>query len=268
MLLLVEDSEPAVIQITDILTEQGYQVQVARNGQEALDQIEQTVPDAMILDLMMPGVDGFQVLRSVRSANKTALLPVLILTAKHITREELSFLKGNHIQQLIQKGDISKAALLAAVAGMVSADAPPGPPSSLDTPAAPPRRPPPRPSGVPVILAVEDNADNLKTLRALLQETATLLEASSGQTGLELARARKPHLILLDIALPVMDGFQTLDALRQEETLRHIPVIALTARAMKGDREQILARGFDGYVSKPLDEQTLKDAIRTLLHGA
>jgi CheY-like chemotaxis protein len=74
-------------------------------------------------------------------------------------------------------------------------------------------------------------------------------------------------VILLDIGLPVMDGFKTLEAIRREETLRHIPVIALTARAMKGDREQILGRGFDGYVSKPVDEPVLKEAIRKVLHG-
>lgn len=80
-------------------------MQVARNGKEALEQIAHDVPDAMVLDLMMPEVDGFQVLAlEVRSEPRTACLPVLILTAKHITREELSFLKSNNIQQLIQKG--------------------------------------------------------------------------------------------------------------------------------------------------------------------
>jgi CheY-like chemotaxis protein len=270
VILLVEDSEPAVIQMKDILTGQGYQVRVARNGQEALDRIHQTLPDALILDLMMPGVDGFQVLRVVRGAEKTAHLPVLILTAKQITREELSFLKGSQVQQLIAKGDISKAELLAAVAKMVSSAGVAGPPTGLRSKAAQPHRPAQSaapPSRKLVILVVEDNADNLRTVRALLEDTATILEASNGQAGLEQAQARQPDVILLDIGLPVMDGFKTLEAIRREETLRHIPVIALTARAMKGDREQILGRGFDGYVSKPVDEPVLKEAIRKVLHG-
>jgi signal transduction histidine kinase len=117
-ILLVEDSEPAIIQICDILAGQGYEVSVARDGRAALAQIAQAPPDALILDLMMPEVDGFAVLQMVRSAPATAQLPVLILTARHVTQEELSFLTGNHIQQLIQKGDVSKAELLAAVAGL------------------------------------------------------------------------------------------------------------------------------------------------------
>ena len=118
-LLLVEDSEPAVIQLTDILAGQGYRVEVARDGGEALQRIEANLPDAMILDLMMPEVDGFEVLRAIRASPRTAHVPVLILTAKYVTREELSFLKENHIHQLIQKGDINRADLLAAIAGMV-----------------------------------------------------------------------------------------------------------------------------------------------------
>jgi len=118
-ILLVEDSEPAVIQMTDILQAEGYRIEVARNGREALDRIGQHVPDAMILDLMMPDVDGFEVLRQIRSEERTAHIPVLVLTARHVTTEELSFLKGNQIHQLIQKGDVSKAELLAAVGRMV-----------------------------------------------------------------------------------------------------------------------------------------------------
>jgi signal transduction histidine kinase len=117
-ILLVEDSEPAILQICDSLAGQGYDVSVARDGRAALAQIAEAPPDALILDLMMPEVDGFAVLRAIRSVPATAQLPVLILTARHVTREELSFLTGNHIQQLIQKGDVSKAELLAAVARM------------------------------------------------------------------------------------------------------------------------------------------------------
>ncbi|KJS03251.1 MAG: hypothetical protein VR65_03340 [Desulfobulbaceae bacterium BRH_c16a] len=118
-ILLIEDSEPAVIQMTDILTGRGYRVAVAQNGREALAQIDSFLPDAVILDLMMPEMDGFEVLRQIRSTERTASLPVLILTAKHVTKEELSFLKGNHVYQLIQKGDVSRTELLTAVAGMI-----------------------------------------------------------------------------------------------------------------------------------------------------
>jgi len=119
-ILLVEDSEPAVIQIKDMLEESGYRILVARDGHEGLEIIAQTIPDAMILDLMMPGIDGFEVLKTLREAIPTAHIPVLILTAKHITKEELRFLKRNNVHQLIQKGDVNRNDLLNAIAEMVS----------------------------------------------------------------------------------------------------------------------------------------------------
>ncbi len=257
-ILLVEDSEPAVIQITDILSEQGYLVSVARDGKEALDRIEQSVPDAIILDLMMPEVDGFEVLQKVRGMEKTARLPVLILTAKHVTTQELQFLKGNNIHQLIQKGDVCKAELLATVARMASKD--------LGKPDTPDRQLPGKLlDSKPVILVVEDNPDNMKTVRALLAETCTVIEAIDGLAGVEQARIHLPDLILMDISLPVTDGYAALEELRADEALRPIPVFALTARAMIGDREEILAHGFDGYLSKPIDVDVFYQTIREAL---
>jgi signal transduction histidine kinase/CheY-like chemotaxis protein/HAMP domain-containing protein len=258
-ILLVEDSEPAVIQVSDILVGKGYLVDVAHNGREALEKINEAVPDALILDLMMPEVDGFEVLRMIRSAEKTAQIPVLILTAKQVTREELNFLQGNHVYQLIQKGSINKNDLLAAVARMVF------PPREIPTqdPNKPAR---PQPSAKPVILLVEDNPDNRKTVKALLDNTCQVIEANDGHAGLKQAITRKPDLILLDISLPGMDGFQVLQAIRNDETIRHTPIVALTARAMKGDREVILAHGFDAYLSKPVDAESLKNTISDILH--
>jgi len=259
-ILLVEDSEPAVIQITDILSEQGYLVSVARDGKEALERIEEAVPDAMILDLMMPEVDGFEVIQKVREMEKTGRLPVLILTAKHVTKEELKFLQGNGIHQLIQKGDVCKTELLATVARMSA--------KSPEKPAAPQGAPAVKLlDAKPVILVVEDNPDNMKTVRALLTDSCTVVEAVDGRTGIEQARAHLPDLILMDISLPVTDGFAALEEIRADATLCPTPVIALTARAMAGDREEILSRGFDGYLSKPIDVDLFHQTIQEALDG-
>ncbi|MFC2102078.1 ATP-binding protein [Bacteroidota bacterium] len=118
-ILVVEDSEPAIIQLQDILSNVGFQVEVARNGREALVLVKTQEPDAMILDLMMPEVDGFEVLKTVRAESQTVPLPVLILTAKHLSKEELSFLKGNNVYQMIQKGDVGRDELLHVVSKMV-----------------------------------------------------------------------------------------------------------------------------------------------------
>lgn len=255
-LLLVEDNEPAVVQITDMLVSHGYQVRVARSGKEALKALESTLPDAMILDLMMPEVDGFQVLQAIRAQDRTARLPVLVLTAKQVTQEELGFLRGSQIHQLVQKGDVSKRDLLSAVAGMVAKRAGETTRAAGETEAK---------RQTPLVLVVEDSADNMRTARALLGDRFKILEAQDGRTALEQARAHKPELILMDIGLPIMDGFQSLKAIRQDQRLREIPVVAVTASAMKGTREEILARGFNGYVSKPIDQEALNKTLDEVL---
>jgi signal transduction histidine kinase/CheY-like chemotaxis protein len=264
-ILVVEDNEAAIIQLTDILQAQGYRLQVAHNGREALVHIGQSVPDAMILDLMMPEVDGFAVLQAIREVPRSSKVPVLILTAKHVTRDELSFLKSNNIHQLIQKGDINRDGLLAAVAGMlVSTLAAPlaAPPV---TPAAPSRQRRLSRPGKPLVLVVEDNPDNLRTARALLADDYQVIEATDGRTGVEQARTHQPDIILMDIGLPVLDGLQALEEIRADESLRPTPVLAVTASAMKGDRESILAHGFDGYLSKPIDRDELMGLMQQLL---
>ena len=259
-ILLVEDGESAIIQMKDILIDQGYHIQVAHNGREALEHIAEDPPDAVILDLMMPEMDGFEVLARIRDQEKTSCLPVLVLTAKHVTADELSCLQGNHIHQLIQKGNVNKADLLAAVAAMVTSR-----PEKKSSPHGKPEQS--SPQGKPVILVVEDNPDNMLTARALLKDDYQVIEAEDGKAGIEQAIAHKPHLILMDISLPVMDGIVALKTIREEEALRNVPVIALTASAMKGNREEILAYGFDGYIAKPIEELPFLEIIREKLHG-
>jgi len=253
-ILLVEDSEAIVIQMKDMLTTQGYQVLVARDGKEAMEQLSHGIPDGVILDLMMPDVDGFEVLKNIRENGLTDKLPVIILTAKYVTKEELSFLKHNSIYQLIQKGDINKDQLLRAVAGMLHI-------SIVEEKSNPIQSAPVSVSGIPVILVVEDNPDNMITIKALLDGSYQVLEADNGNKGIELALQHHPHLILMDIALPDINGIETLKEIRKDSKLMHIPVIAVSASAMKGDREDFIAQGFDDYVSKPIDDKNLSQVI-------
>jgi len=259
-LLVVEDSEPQIIQLTDILKEEGYTLQIARNGKEALQIIQGSIPDAMILDLMMPEVDGFEVLKSIREQEKTNHIPVLILTAKHVTQQELNFLRGNHIYQLIQKGDINRNELLAHVNNMIYPKENPEIGTGTENHSVKQR------IGKATILLIEDNNDSIITLRALLDQTYTLITATDGLAGLEKAKAAKPDLILLDISLSGMDGFTVLHEAKNDIQLSDIPVIALTARAMKGDREELLEIGFDDYISKPIDNDLFEKTIRKWLN--
>lgn len=116
------------------------------------------------------------------------------------------------------------------------------------------------------IAVVEDNPDNRLLLQALLDDRFRLQEYESGPDALSGLRAEQVQLVLLDISLPGMDGVEVLREIRSDPTLRDLPVIALTAHAMAGDRERFLGAGFDAYVTKPiLDEELLLGEISRLL---
>ncbi len=108
------------------------------------------------------------------------------------------------------------------------------------------------------IALVEDNRDNRLLIRAIIEDRYALVEYATGTAALEGIRRNPPDVILLDISLPGMDGTEVLSRLRADRTLARIPAIALTAHAMRGDRERLLAVGFDAYVTKPIvDEEKL-----------
>jgi two-component system, cell cycle response regulator DivK len=112
------------------------------------------------------------------------------------------------------------------------------------------------------ILVVEDNERNMKLLRDVLQASGYgTLEAGNGEQAVTLAAEHRPALVLMDVRLPDMDGLEALRRLRADQQTASIPVIAVTAQAMKGDRERFIEAGFDGYLSKPVDIDELLAAV-------
>jgi CheY-like chemotaxis protein len=113
------------------------------------------------------------------------------------------------------------------------------------------------------VLVVEDNEKNMKLFCDVLQATGyTTLEATTGEDAVSLATEHQPALVLMDVQLPGIDGVEALARLRQDERTGSIPVLALTAQAMSGDRERFLDAGFDGYLSKPVDIAELIQTVR------
>jgi CheY-like chemotaxis protein len=116
------------------------------------------------------------------------------------------------------------------------------------------------------ILVAEDNAVNRELLRELLEARGyTVSEACDGQEALHMIEQVKPELLLLDIGMPVLDGFAVIQRIRENPRLALLPVVAVTAYAMRGDREKILKSGFDGYLSKPLNPSSLTEELDRLL---
>jgi len=116
------------------------------------------------------------------------------------------------------------------------------------------------------VLIAEDNVTNRELLREILEGYGcTVLEACHGQEVLSLIEQKLPDVVLMDIGMPVMDGFATISKIRQNQRYAAVPVVAVTAYAMSGDREKILSSGFDGYLSKPVDSRSLIEELRHCL---
>jgi len=118
------------------------------------------------------------------------------------------------------------------------------------------------------LLIVEDNQDNRElAIKVLKNKGYEIIEAVDGEEAIEKAISEKPDLILLDISLPKLDGYEVAKRLKSMEEFREIPIVAFTAHAMKGDREKVIAGGFEGYISKPINVREFPDQIRLYLRG-
>ena len=115
------------------------------------------------------------------------------------------------------------------------------------------------------VAVVEDNPDNRLLVRAILEDVYEIVEYETGRQALEGIPQHRPDVVILDISLPEMDGTEVLARLRAGQATRHLPVIALTAHAMNGDREKYMKLGFDNYLTKPVDEKILCQAIAAIL---
>lgn len=253
--LLIEDSEPQIIQIKDLISETGNRILIARSAAQAFEILKTEAPDGIILDLMMPEVDGFETLKVLRETPGTLYTPVLILTAKHITKDELKFLKQNHIYQLIRKGDVDRAELLKSVSAMLC-------PQPTEKQKFKMKK-----ESKPLVLVVEDNPDNMITVKALLSENYRVLGAEDGEKGVEAAKENVPDLVLMDIELPGMSGIEAYKEIRKKPELNSVHVIALTASAMEEERETILAYGFDAFIAKPIVAAEFYKVIGEVLNG-
>ena len=121
------------------------------------------------------------------------------------------------------------------------------------------------------ILIIEDVDDNRELLVQFLENEYEIFEAKDGQQGLNMAEKIQPDLILLDLSLPILNGWQVSEALKGDERMRHIPIIAITAHAMVGDEERALSAGCDMYITKPVDFDDLQKMIKRTLernHGS
>jgi two-component system cell cycle response regulator DivK len=118
------------------------------------------------------------------------------------------------------------------------------------------------------ILIVEDNEDSRELVAKVLRNKGYLIvEAVDGEEAIDKVVSEKPDLVLLDISIPKLDGYEVARRLKSMEDVKDIPIVAVTAHAMKGDREKVIAAGFEGYISKPVNVRELPDQVKSYLRG-
>ena len=218
----------------------------------ALDRLADEVPDIILLDLMMPEMDGFQLITALQERPAWRRIPVIVITSLDLTAADRARLNSG-VERILLKDSFDPAQLVAIVRGVRCEDSP----IAEDAGG----------SLVTKILYVEDNDDNIYMLkmRFELLDGFEVLVAEDGEIGCEKAAAEMPDIILMDLDLPVVDGWEATRRLKSDRKTRHIPIIALTAHAMSGSREKALAAGCDEFDTKPVDFDRLMQKVGQLL---
>jgi HAMP domain-containing protein/CheY-like chemotaxis protein len=264
-LLVVEDNLAEQISIRELLDHDDIDVTVAATGGEALAIAGARSFDCVVLDLRLPDMSGFEVLERLHDIPSAADLPVVVFTGKELSPEEDARLHSL-ARSVVVKGVESPERLLDETAlflHRVVTELPPTKQKMLDRLH--------RSDDALVgkkVLVVDDDVRNIFALSSVLERRGmTVLAAGTGREAIAtLESTGDIAIVLMDIMMPEMDGYETMQVIRQNPSLRRLPIIALTAKAMKGDREKCLEAGASEYLAKPVNTDQLLSAFRMWLH--
>ena len=264
-LLVVEDNKAEQLSIRELLGHDDIEIVNAESGEEALDIMRQGACDCVVLDLRLPDMSGFEVLERMRAEEALADVPVVVFTGRELSANEDAQLH-TMARSIVVKGVELPERLLDETAlflHRVFSDLPPDKQRMLERLNS---------SDEDLIgrsvLLVDDDARNIFALSSALERRGMqVLTATTGSEAIELIE-QTPGLaiVLMDIMMPEMDGYQTIENIRGNPAYRRLPIIALTAKAMKGDREKCLEAGASDYLAKPVNTEQLLSALRMWLH--
>jgi len=264
-LLVVEDDPGEQLSIQELLGHDDIDVQIAATGSEALEVVTQLPFDCVVLDLRLPDMTGFDVLERFRDIPSLNNLPVVVFTGKDLSPEEDARL---HVlaRSVVVKGVESPERLLDETAlflHRVVTDLPPEKQKMLERlhhsdEALVGKK----------VLVVDDDVRNLFALSSVLERRGMfVLTAGTGREAIAtLESTPDVAIVLMDIMMPEMDGYETMQVIRQNPSFRRLPIVALTAKAMKGDREKCLEAGASEYLAKPVNTEQLLSALRMWFH--
>ncbi|MGH9605283.1 MAG: response regulator, partial [Terracidiphilus sp.] len=264
-LLVVEDNPAEQLSTRELLGYEDIDIDVADSGLAALQALDGGNYDCVVLDLRLPDMSGFDVLEQLRDTPKLKDLPVVVFTGRELTPEEDAQLHAL-ARSVVVKDVESPERLLDETAlflHRVIADLPAEKQQMLDRlhrsdEALAGRK----------VLVVDDDVRNIFAVSSVLERRGmTVLSAGTGREAIETIESTPDlAIVLMDIMMPEMDGYETMQVIRQNAALRRLPIIALTAKAMKGDRERCLEAGASEYLAKPVNTEQLLSALRMWLH--
>jgi CheY-like chemotaxis protein len=264
-LLVVEDDPGEQLSIRELLDHDDIDLEVASSGSDALNAVSQKAFDCMVLDLRLPDMSGFEVLERLSEQKMSNDLPVVVFTGRELSLEE-DIRLHDLARSVVVKDVESPERLLDETAlflHRVVADLPPEKQKMLDRlhhsdDALVGKK----------VVVVDDDVRNIFALSSVLERRGmTVLSASTGREAIALLESTSDvAIVLMDIMMPEMDGYETMQVIRQNPTFRRLPIIALTAKAMKGDREKCLEAGASEYLAKPVNTEQLLSALRMWLH--
>lgn len=262
--LLIEDSPHAADQITRYLHELGVEVFMTDRGDSAVEQASELLPDAIILDIQLPDGSGWNVLTRLKDNPATKAIPVLINSVVDDPEHAQRLGAAAYLVKPISRHQLQRTLRLVTSHGDDRLLVTP-PDMQVEaismSPASEPLPSAPHPTK-PLLLLAEDNELNILTMTDYLQASGyAVVVARTGQEALDLARSSNPSMILMDIQLPGIDGLEVIRRLRAQPATAYLPIIALTALAMPGDRERCIAGGANEYFSKPVSLNALVAAI-------
>jgi CheY-like chemotaxis protein/signal transduction histidine kinase len=264
-LLVVEDNPAEQLSIKELLGYDDIDVTVIDTGAEALAAVNEQPFDCVVLDLRLPDMTGFEVLERLRDTPSLQDLPVVVFTGKELSPEEDARLH-TLARSVVVKDVESPERLLDETAlflHRVVTDLPAEKQRMLDRLH--------RSDDALVgkkVLVVDDDVRNIFALSSVLERRGMeVLTAGTGREAIaKIESTPDLAIVLMDIMMPEMDGYETMQVIRQNPGLRRLPIIALTAKAMKGDREKCLEAGASEYLAKPVNTEQLLSALRMWLH--
>ena len=263
-LLVIEDDITQLNAMVNLIGSGEVAVTAVRSGDEAMEALNSNKFDCIVVDLGLPDIPGDQLIERIRTQAEHARTPIVVYTGRELTRQEETKLTKLS-EAVIVKDAMSPERLLDETrfflhqvesrlpAAKRSSDIPPLGSATLEN---------------KKVLIVDDDARNIYALSTALESNRLqCVSAESGQEGIDhLMRDPSIDIVLMDIMMPEMDGYETIRRIRANLRFKDLPIIALTAKAMKGDRESSIAAGASEYISKPVDMDQLTSLLRVWLN--